>query len=84
MWYVYAQQQQQKLEAQKEMLESFSAQLTEAKRELAEMKHKETERLETIQSKVKEALFAKDQTIQRLEDQLSASNTKVRTASTLL
>lgn len=75
---MFPQQQRQELEAQKEMLDSVSSELSKARKEMEEMKQKETERLETLEAKVKEALYAKDQTIQRLKDELSASNTKVR------
>ncbi|KAL8439311.1 hypothetical protein Efla_003948 [Eimeria flavescens] len=70
-------QQEQELETQKGMLESLNAQLHEAKRELEGMKKQEAERLEKLETKVKGTLFAKDQIIQRLKDELSASTTKV-------
>ncbi|OEH76603.1 hypothetical protein cyc_02836 [Cyclospora cayetanensis] len=66
------------LAAQKELIESMSAQLSEAKTKMEEIRQKEGLMLETIEAKVKEALFAKDQSIQRLQDELSASNTRVR------
>ncbi|KAL8453809.1 hypothetical protein Emed_000670 [Eimeria media] len=71
-----AQQQQQQLESQKEMLDSLTAQLSEAKLEIEGMRKEEAERLEKLETKVKGTLFAKDQIIQRLKDELSASNTK--------
>ncbi|XP_026190660.1 centrosomal protein of 131 kDa [Cyclospora cayetanensis] len=66
------------LAAQKELIESMSAQLSEAKTKMEEIRQKEGLMLETIEAKVKEALFAKDQSIQRLQDELSASNTRVK------
>ncbi|KAL8454029.1 hypothetical protein Emag_001601 [Eimeria magna] len=71
-----AQQQQQQLESQREMLDSLTAQLSEAKSEIEGMRKEEAERLEKLETKVKGTLFAKDQIIQRLKDELSASNTK--------
>ncbi|KAL8430638.1 hypothetical protein ACSSS7_005810 [Eimeria intestinalis] len=71
-----AQEQQHQLESQKEMLDSLTAQLSEAKLEIEGMRKEEAERLEKLETKVKGTLFAKDQIIQRLKDELSASNTK--------
>lgn len=65
------------------MLESLSSQLSDAKKEIEGLKAQEAERLKTLERKVKEALFAKDQIIQQLKDELSASNTKVRVFETV-
>ena len=58
------QQQRKELETQKRAFDSVSSQLSEARKELEELRQKDTLRLETLEAKVKEALAAKDQTIQ--------------------
>lgn len=70
------QKQKKDFETQRELLDSVTSQLDEARKEIEGMKAQETKRLETLETKVKETLFAKDQTIQHLKDELSASKTK--------